>query len=127
MALLAVLGAAAIDALLFIRHRSANREASKRPQPASPLPPATWVERRGSVAALPSRFWLFALSAGATTAGLVTFGVISYHLTRDQVVPVPAIPVVYAAAMAAAAFAALATAGPTTESRAASWWHSLHW
>ena len=108
MALLAVPGAAAIAILLVIRHRSADHEARTKPRLAPPLP-ATSADKRGSISVLPTRFWLFALSAGATTAGLVTFGVISYHLTRDQVVPVPVIPIVYAAAMAAAALAALAT------------------
>jgi len=108
MALLAIPGAVAIAILLWIRHRSADLDASGSPLPPAPRAAAA-AEPAGNLSALPTRFWLFALSAGATTAGLVTFGVISYHLTRDRVVPVPLVPVVYAAAMAAAGLAALAT------------------
>ncbi len=109
MALLAVPGIAAIAILLWIRHRTADDEPAAAPPRPAAAQSAAPPEPAGRVSALPGRFWLFALAAGATTAGLVTFGVISYHLTRDQVVAVPVVPVVYAAAMAAAALAALAT------------------
>ena len=117
MALLVVPGAAAIVLLVWIRRRTADAdvevgEDAEATGAASTTvaSPATWVTALASgFAALPARFWWFALSSGATTAGLVTFGVISYHLTRDQVVPVPVVPVVYAAAMGSAAVAALVT------------------
>jgi MFS family permease len=58
---------------------------------------------------LPTAFWLFAATAGASTAGLVTFGVISFHLTREGVLSVAAVPLIYAAAMGVEAVAALGT------------------
>ncbi len=113
LAALLVPGAVAVGLLIWIRSRMGD-PAGYAPAPA----PATTSTSKSSAGVtghahspsrLPTRFWLFAASAGAATAGLVTFGVISFHLTREHVVPVAGVPVVYAAAMAAAALAALAT------------------
>lgn len=117
MALLVVPGAAAIVLLVWIRHRTVDADVEVGEEAGETDAPSTAVASSVTLvatltsgfAALPARFWWFALSSGATTAGLVTFGVISYHLTRDQVVPVPVVPVVYAAAMGSAAVAALVT------------------
>src|SRR6478672_8274556 len=75
MALLAIPGAVAIAILLWIRHRTADPEASGSPLPPTASRAADAAEPAGNLSALPTRFWQFALSAGATTAGLVTFGV----------------------------------------------------
>lgn len=105
LAVLVVPGVVAMVLLVALRRRLTNTQSNPlRPEPTSIVS----ARSRGRIR-LPTPFWWFAASAGATTAGLVTFGIISFHLTRDHVLSVPLVPVVYAAAMAAAALAALAT------------------
>ncbi len=63
MALLAVPGAAAVAVLLWIRHRSAGTARRARDRNRH-HPAAATRSTAGQRSALPSRFWLFALSAG---------------------------------------------------------------
>lgn len=104
LAVLAVPGIVAMALLLWIRVRLPDPrvydpEATPRAA-SSPMSAPT---------ALPGRFYLFALSAAASTLGLMTFGIISFHLVQARLVAAAVVPVVYAAAMATEAVAALAT------------------
>ena len=105
LAVLAVPGAVALLLLVVVRRRMGG----DGPPPAARTGPTADDLTAPARERLPSSFWWFAASSGATTAGLVTFGVISFHLTEDDVVRLALVPVVYAAAMAAGAAAALAT------------------
>src|SRR6478752_9029076 len=67
MVLLAIPGAAAIAILLWIRQRSADSSKAAAPTDQPTPPRGTAVAKpSGTFSALPTRFWLFALSAGAT-------------------------------------------------------------
>lgn len=110
LAVLAVPGAVAMALLLWVRLRAADMSVY------DPVPVERSAAGSGSgglgtadATALPASFYVFALSAGASTLGLMTFGILSFHLVAADLVPAAAVPVVYAAAMAAAALAALAT------------------
>jgi len=98
MAVLVIPGGLALVILVWIQRRTDDPAAA----PSRTATPETRSK-------LPTAFWLFAGTAGASTAGLVTFGVISYHLTREGVSSVAAVPLIYAAAMGVEAVAALGT------------------
>jgi hypothetical protein len=102
---LVVPGVIALLVLVWIRRRIGDPVSRLPDYDAAAAEPA----QRAAPGRLPTRFWLFACAAGASTAGLVTFGVIAYHLTTDHVVSVAAVPIIYAVAMATEAVAALAT------------------
>jgi MFS family permease len=105
LAVLVVPGAIALLVLVWIRRRIGDPVSPPQDRDAAAAEPA----QRAAPGQLPTRFWLFAFAAGASTAGLVTFGVIAYHLTTDRVVSVAAVPIIYAVAMATEAVAALGT------------------
>jgi MFS family permease len=105
LAVLVVPGAIALLVLVWIRRRIGDPASPLQDRDAAAAEPA----QRAAPGRLPTRFWLFAFAAGASTAGLVTFGVIAYHLTTDHVVSVAAVPIIYAVAMATEAVAALVT------------------
>lgn len=60
-----------------------------------------------SLAALPRRFWLYAVFTAVSMLGFSTFAVLAYHQEVSGVVAPALIPITYAAAMAAAAPAAI--------------------
>jgi len=100
-AVLAVPGALTLLTLAWLRYavpRPAAYEASHHDGVARDDP---------GLAALPRRFWLYAVFTAVSMLGFATFAVLAYHQEVSHVIAPELIPITYAAAMGAAALAAL--------------------
>jgi MFS family permease len=107
-AVLAIPGALAVLAVLWIRAAVPAPSAYEEPVGRAPTSTADEILSPPQVVPpFPARFWLYAAFTALSMTGFATFGVLSYHLQARHVVPAPAIPVIYALAMGVAAIAAL--------------------
>ncbi len=98
-AVLAVPGAIALAALVWLRSAAPHPEAYR----------GRAEDRAPATARFSRRFWHYSAFTAVSMTGFATFGVLGYHLQVQHVVPAPQIPIIYAVAMGCAALAALAS------------------
>jgi MFS family permease len=100
-AVLAIPGALTLLTLAWLRR------AVPRPSAYEPAHREESSHKDDWLAALPRRFWLYAVFTAVSMFGFATFAVLAYHQKVSHVIAPALIPITYAAAMGAAALAAL--------------------
>jgi Major Facilitator Superfamily len=100
-AVLAIPGALTLLTLAWLRR------AVPRPPACDPVHHDEPTHEGGGFAALPRRFWLYAVFTALSMLGFATFAVLAYHQEVTRVIEPALIPVTFAAAMGADALAAL--------------------
>jgi MFS family permease len=100
-AILAIPGALTLLTLAWLR------SAVPDPSAYEPAHHGKSAHDGDGVAALPRRFWLYAVFTGFSMLGFATFAVLAYHQEVSRVIEPALIPVTFAAAMGADALTAL--------------------